>query len=605
MTSMTPMTMTQPHTDHRASIESASRTDCTDMTVPADSWWANAVVYQIYPRSFADANGDGEGDLKGVTGRIDYLKALGVDAIWLSPFYPSPLADGGYDVADYCDVDPRFGTLADFDALVAAAHAAGIRVIVDIVPNHTSDRHPWFQAALNAGPESPEAQRYVFRRGKGEHGEEPPTNWLSNFGGSAWQACGDGWWYLHLFAREQPDLNWDNPDVRKEFHRILRFWCNRGVDGFRVDVSHGLAKDLADPLRDRPDPMVMGPQAADGSDPLWDRDAVHEIYRGWRQVLDEYQPRIYAVGESWMPFTPRIFQYARPDELGAVFDFSLSKAAWDLRSYRDCIDRTWQQAREAHSVPTWVLGNHDVPRVASRLGLPVGADVEAWVTSDGALPRIDPAQGLRRARAAALMTFGLPGTTFVYQGEELGLPEDLELTEAQIQDPNWERSGHRFKGRDGCRVPLPWQAGGSAFGFNTTGTAWLPQPDWFRKYAADRESGASGSTLELYRAAAALRRTWVGSPGADLPDLTWVDGLPDGLLGWRLGTGLTVVTNFTTDQTLAVPDSLAGARILLSSDAGWVGWSGQGDRNSWIRPSAGPATVPPETAVWLSSCQSD
>ena len=291
------------------------------MTFTNNDWWRDAVIYQIYPRSFSDANGDGNGDLQGVIDRLDYLQALGVDALWLSPFYPSPLADGGYDVADYCDVDPRLGTLDQFDELVAKAHERGIGIIVDIVPNHTSDQHRWFQEALAQGPESEAAQRYVFRQGKGEHGELPPTNWLSNFGGSAWESCGDGW-YLHLFAKEQPDLNWDNPEVRHEFLRVLTFWCDRGVDGFRIDVSHGLAKDLREPLRDRIDPTLMSPQATDGSDPLWDRDAVHDIYREWRDLFNQYTPAKYAVGESWSPFTTRIFQYAKPDELGAVFDFS-------------------------------------------------------------------------------------------------------------------------------------------------------------------------------------------------------------------------------------------------------------------------------------------
>lgn len=340
-------------------------------------WWRDAVVYQIYPRSFADANGDGEGDLAGVIGKLDYLRKLGVDAIWLSPFYPSPLADGGYDVADYRAVDPRFGTMAQFDELVAHAHDAGINIIIDIVPNHTSDQHEWFQKALRAAPGSPERTRYVFQRGKGEHAELPPTNWLSNFGGSAWQPCGDGWYYLHTFAKEQPDLNWDNPEVREEFLDILRFWCDKGVDGFRIDVSHGLAKDLREPLRDRPDPTKMYPQAADGSDPMWDRDAVHDIYRGWRELFNEYQPAKYAVGESWTPFSDRVFQYARQDELGAIFDFSLEKAAWNRDEYRHTVERTRRYAIEAGTAPTWVLGNHDVPRIASRLGVPSGTDIEA------------------------------------------------------------------------------------------------------------------------------------------------------------------------------------------------------------------------------------
>lgn len=552
-------------------------------THDSNDWWRDAVVYQIYPRSFADSNGDGDGDLNGVTDRLDYLKELGVDAIWLSPFYPSPQADGGYDVADYCAVDPRFGDMADFDRLVAEAHARGIRVIIDIVPNHTSYLHPWFREAIAAEPGSPARDRYVFRRGRGEHGELPPTNWLSNFGGSAWEPCGDGWYYLHLFAREQPDLNWDNPEVRAEFLRVLRFWCDRGVDGFRIDVSHGLAKDLRDPLRDRPDPTVLGPQADDGSDPLWDRDEVHAIYRAWRRLFDEYMPAKYAIGESWHPFSPRIFQYARQDELGAVFDFSLQKAAWGRDIYREVIARTWDYARQAATAPTWVLGNHDVPRVASRIGLPVGADIDTWVTSDGTDPAVDPVAAPRRARAAALIMLGLPGTAFIYQGEELGLPEDFDLTPDQLRDPNWERSGHRFKGRDGCRVPLPWTADGPAFGFNDTGAAWLPQPDWYAGYAASAQDGVDGSILSLYRRAVGLRREWVAR-GADTA-MTWLDDPSEPqLLSWRLPSGLTVAVNCSADRGLPMPEH---NRVLVSSAADW-------------RDGDDPAELAPETAVWLA-----
>ena len=552
-------------------------------THDSNDWWRDAVVYQIYPRSFADSNGDGDGDLNGVTDRLDYLKELGVDAIWLSPFYPSPQADGGYDVADYCAVDPRFGDMADFDRLVAEAHARGIRVIIDIVPNHTSYLHPWFREAIAAEPGSPARDRYVFRRGRGEHGELPPTNWLSNFGGSAWEPCGDGWYYLHLFAREQPDLNWDNPAVRAEFLRVLRFWCDRGVDGFRIDVSHGLAKDLRDPLRDRPDPTVLGPQADDGSDPLWDRDEVHAIYRAWRRLFDEYMPAKYAIGESWPPFGPRIFQYARQDELGAVFDFSLQKAAWGRDIYREVIARTWDYARQAATAPTWVLGNHDVPRVASRIGLPVGADIDTWVTSDGTDPAVDPVAAQRRARAAALIMLGLPGTAFIYQGEELGLPEDFDLTPDQLRDPNWERSGHRFKGRDGCRVPLPWTADGPAFGFNDTGAAWLPQPDWYAGYAASAQDGVDGSILSLSRRAVGLRRERVAR-GADTA-MTWLDDPSEPqLLSWRLPSGLTVAVNCSADRGLPMPEH---NRVLVSSAADW-------------RDGDDPAELAPETAVWLA-----
>lgn len=546
-------------------------------------WWRDAVVYQIYPRSFADANGDGEGDLAGVIGKLDYLRKLGVDAIWLSPFYPSPLADGGYDVADYRAVDPRFGTMAQFDELVAHAHDAGINIIIDIVPNHTSDQHEWFQKALRAAPGSPERTRYVFQRGKGEHAELPPTNWLSNFGGSAWQPCGDGWYYLHTFAKEQPDLNWDNPEVREEFLDILRFWCDKGVDGFRIDVSHGLAKDLREPLRDRPDPTKMYPQAADGSDPMWDRDAVHDIYRGWRELFNEYQPAKYAVGESWTPFSDRVFQYARQDELGAIFDFSLEKAAWNRDEYRHTVERTRRYAIEAGTAPTWMLGNHDVPRIASRLGVPSGTDIEAWVTSDGTEPVIDPAAAARRARAAALIMLGLPGTAFVYQGEELGLPEDFDLRPEELQDPIWERGRHTFKGRDGCRVPLPWTGDReTAYGFSGSGKSWLPQPAWFADYAACLQSDDVNSSLNMYRKAIDLRRCMVRC--GDDAALEWLDPdlCGDDGFGWKLPSGMMVLANFSAVHALTLPSEV---KMLLCSRA-------DDDHN------ADSHQVPPESTVW-------
>ncbi len=305
---------------------------------PVDpDWWRTAVVYQIYPRSFADSNGDGIGDLAGVRDRLGYLADLGIDAIWLTPFYPSPLADGGYDISDYRDVDHRLGTLTDFDELTRDAHSRGIKVIVDIVPNHTSDRHPWFQQALGTGPGSPARDRYIFRDGTGPHGQEPPADWRSHFGGSAWERLPDGQWYLHLFAREQPDLNWDNQDVRADFIHTLRFWADRGVDGFRVDVAHSLAKDLSHPLRSQPHLDQRLPM--DGTDPLYDRDEVHDIYRQWREIFNEYDPPRMAVAETWHPTSTRTYLYARPDELGQVFDFSLLKSHWDRDQFQR-VDQT-------------------------------------------------------------------------------------------------------------------------------------------------------------------------------------------------------------------------------------------------------------------------
>lgn len=521
-------------------------------------WWSDAVVYQIYPRSFSDANGDGVGDLNGILSKIDYLDDLGVDAIWLSPFYPSPLKDGGYDVADYRDVDSVIGTIQEFDKLVSAAHKRNIKIIIDIVPNHTSNQHPWFKEALNSEPGSAARNRYVFRKGKGKDFGTPPTNWLSNFGGSAWQPCGDGWYYLHLFSKEQPDLNWDNPEVREEFLSILKFWSDKGVDGFRIDVSHALAKDLKDPLRDRLHPEIEVPEATDGSDPLWDRNEVHEIYRGWRKVFNQYNPPRFAVGETWSPFSDRVFQYARKDELGSVFDFSLLKTAWGREQYREVINRTYASARSVESAPTWVLSNHDVPRVASRLGLPEGIRVEDWVTSNGTNPQIDEVSAAKRARSAAMMILFLPGTAFLYQGEELGLPEDVELKPDEIQDPLWEDSGHKNKGRDGARVPLPWSMASSSFGFNTTGKSWLPQPAWWGKFSVAVERNDSNSFLSLYRAAIALRKEVLAKSSYSYK---WGSENDTRILHLIRGS-IHMIINFSQED-VALPEN---ARILLISD---------------------------------------
>ena len=556
-------------------------------------WWRNAVVYQIYPRSFSDSNGDGVGDIKGLTNRIGYLDSLGVNAIWLSPFYPSPLADGGYDVVDYRAVDVRLGTIEDFDALVVAAHSRGIKIIVDIVPNHTSDQHPWFREALSGKSGSPERNRYIFRRGKGPNFSNPPTNWQSNFGGSAWEPCGDGWYYLHIFAKEQPDLNWSNPEVMEDFEKTLRFWCNRGVDGFRVDVSHALSKDLSEPLRDRIKPECQYPEAQDGSDPIWDRNEVHEIYRRWRKILDSYPVPKYAIGETWSPFSDRVFQYARKDELGAVFDFSLLKASWNRDDYKAIIDRTLSGAKSVEASPTWVLGNHDVPRAVSRLGLPKGADLEKWVTSGGREPIIDTESANRRARSAALILLGLPGTAFLYQGEELGLPEDFEIPKNRVQDPLWERTGHQFKGRDGCRVPLPWEDDSPSFGFSSSTETWLPQPCWFSQYAVNKEERDSRSCLSLYRDALTYREKFVATD--DELDIRWVE-LPDASssngLCWELPSGMRVMVNFSSREALPLPKKF---KIIVSSN---LNLSLRGYERSQRH------LLPPESAVWLTPADS-
>ena len=493
---------------------------------PVTPWWVDAVIYQVYPRSFADADGDGMGDLRGVTSRLDYLAQLGVDAIWLSPFYLSPQHDAGYDVADYRAVDPRFGTLADADEMIAAAHEAGIRVVVDLVPNHTSSEHAWFQAALAAGPGSPERARYHFAEGRGEHGELPPNNWESTFGGRAWtrvtEADGTpGQWYLHLFDTTQPDLNWENEEVREEFRSILRFWLDRGVDGFRVDVAHGLIKQPGYPDAEH-SRMGMVTDAGEDADPTFDpdtfepltpfmdQDRVHEVYRDWRRVLDSYDHEPMMVAEAWVAPLSRMFRYVRPGEMHQTFNFTYLMAGWDAASLTHAIDRSFEQAGRVGAPNTWVLSNHDTVRHASRYGLADPSSYPAGITAEDEQP--DEAVGRRRARAAAMVELGLPGSAYIYQGDELGLPEHTTLAAEHRQDPYFFRTDGKEPGRDGCRIPLPWAADEPSYGFSTpadddgpasaaegVAAPWLPQPASFRALAADRQVGVEGSVFELYR----------------------------------------------------------------------------------------------------------
>lgn len=538
-----------------------------------EEWWKQAVVYQVYPRSFYDANGDGLGDIKGITAHMDYLRALGINAIWLSPFYPSPLADGGYDVADYRNVDPRLGTLEDFDEMAAAAHAAGIKVIVDIVPNHTSTEHEWFKAALAAGPGSPERDRYIFRPGRGENGELPPNGWKSTFGGPGWEPVGDGEWYLHLFAVEQADLNWKNPEVREDFKRTLRFWSDRGADGFRIDVAHALAKDLESrPLDEWPDDPDQGEPGDEN--PLWDRPEVHEIYREWRQVFNEYEPARFAVAEAWV-VPEHQWMYASPEELGQVFNFELSKAGWFADELRLAIEEGLAAAERSGSTTTWVLSNHDMPRHPTRYGLPQVRSavhhqlVNDWLLRDGKTYYEDRDLGTRRARAALLMELGLPGSVYLYQGEELGLFEVADIPWGALEDPEAAMTSHgdAIKGRDGCRVPLPWKAADESgdFGFSApTGhaPAHLPQPEWFAQYAVDIEETEKDSMLKFYRRALAARAELLTATGDT--SLTWADGYDDQVIAYERpmadGRVLTSVTNFGASAV-----ALPAGEVLLAS----------------------------------------
>lgn len=555
-----------------------------DRTNPAADWWRQAVVYQVYPRSFADSNADGIGDIPGITSRVDYLARLGVDAVWLSPFYPSALADGGYDVDDYRNVDPRLGTLEDFDAMVAALHGVGIKVIADIVPNHTSDRHEWFTEALASPRGSAARERYIFRDGLGENGELPPNGWTSIFGGPAWERVTEpdgtpGQWYFHLFAKEQPDLNWDNPEVHEDFLTTLRFWSDRGVDGFRVDVAHGLKKDM-DAVHDDLETIHRADLFSLGEHPLWDRDEVHSVYAEWRKVFNEYTPPRTAVAEAWV-HADRRARYASPEGLGQAFNFDLLQADFDAEQYRAIIAKNLAEAAATGTSSTWVFSNHDVVRHATRYGLPKGsgraghgADGKDWLLDGGDPAEVDAQLGLRRAKAATALMLALPGSAYLYQGEELGLQEVGRIPERDRQDPTYFRNRGVEVGRDGCRVPLPWEAApaeGSSYGFGGDG-AHLPQPAWFEDYAVSLQESDPGSTLAFYRKALGLRRELQGEER-----LVWAQTEDDDVLAFERPGGWHVVTNFGP-----APIALPEGEVLLAS-AELDGGKLPGDTTVWIR----------------------
>ncbi len=504
-------------------------------------WWRQAVIYQIYPRSFKDSNGDGIGDLKGITSKIDYLSSLNVDAVWLSPFYPSALADGGYDVDDYRDVDPKLGSLADFDEMLAKLHEVGIRVFVDIVPNHSSNRHEWFKEAIAAEPGSAARNRYIFRDGKGPNGELPPTNWPSHFAPSAWshestQGGKHNQWYCHLFAPEQPDFNWDNREIEEDFLKTLKFWADRGVDGFRIDVAHALKKDLSEPLKDQaryPDLVNRKP----GDNILFDRDEVHEIYKEWRQLFNQYDPPRVAVAESYVP-ADRLALYASPEELGQAFNFELLDANFNAHEFKTVVDRAFTQAKSIGSSTTWCLNNHDQMRPATKYGLLPTVDRIRWKNSAGKTNPLDEEMGLRSAIAASMFIMALPGCTYIYQGEELGLQEVLGIPEDQIQDPQYLRNNKVDVGRDGCRVPLPWTSSGSSFGFGDGGSH-LPQPAWFAEKSIEVESKDPQSPLSIFRRALELRKSLVAPE-----ELTWHESGDANVLHFSRPNGWHCITNF-------------------------------------------------------------
>ena len=530
----------------------------------ATDWWRDAVVYQVYIRSFADANGDGIGDLAGVLDRLPYLRELGVDALWFSPWYPSPMADSGYDISDYRAVDPAFGTLAEAERLIAEARTLGIRTIVDIVPNHVSNEHRWFRDALASAPGSPERERFWFRPGSGPGGDVPPNGWQSIFGGSAWTRTQDGGdWYLHLFAPEQPDLNWTHPDVWAEHEDVLRFWFDRGAAGVRIDSAALLVKD--------PELGEETADAAPGEHPFTDRDQLHEIYRRWRAIADSYEEPRVLVGEIWLPDAERFARYLRPDELHTAFNFDFLGCPWEAGRMRASVDGALAAHAPVDAPATWVLSNHDVTRPVTRYGR---ADSSFAFESKRAGTPTDLARGARRARAAALLAMALPGSMYVYQGEELGLPEVEDIPSERKQDPMWHRSGGVDPGRDGCRIPIPWSGDRVPYGFSADGAArpWLDQPDDWAPLTVEAESSDPSSMLSLYRAGLRVRRQapWAAGPFAWLPS-------GDEVLAFTRGEDFACLVNFGPEPVALPP----GAEVLIASNELQGG------------------AVPQDTTVWL------
>lgn len=518
------------------------------------AWWSDAgtVFYQVYPRSFADGDGDGGGDLDGITGRLDYLRWLGVDAIWLNPVTVSPMVDHGYDVADPRDIDPLFGGLAALDRLLAAAHRRGIKLTMDMVPNHTSSAHPWFAEALADGPGSSARARYIFRDGRGRDGRQPPNNWVSVFGGPAWTRVEEpdgsaGQWYLHLFDVHQPDLNWENPEVLADFEKTLRFWLDRGVDGFRIDVAHGMAKPPGLPDMPVTDVKLL---AHRDDDPRFNQEGVHAIHRAIRAVIDDY-PGAVTIGEVWVHDNSRFAEYLRADELHLAFNFRLLQADFDAAEIRDAIENSLAAVGIAGATPTWALANHDVDRAVTHYG--------------------HGATGLARARAMALVLLALPGVPFIYNGEELGLP-NVELPDTVLQDPVWERSNHTERGRDGCRVPLPWCGSAPPFGFSERSDTWLPMPPHWAGLTVEKQRGDIDSTLSLYRQAIRSRRE---HPGFGCDRIEWLSASADTVVFAR--GGLVCALN-AGEQPVELPrgDVVVASGPLLDG------------------------LLPPNTAAWLA-----
>ena len=524
------------------------------MAMPHALWWRDAVMYQIYLRSFRDGNGDGVGDLRGARAGLSYLSTLGVDGLWLSPCFPSPQRDHGYDVADYCEVDPLFGDLAEFDLLVADAHRLGLKVVLDVVPNHCSAEHPRFRQALAAGPGSEPRSWFHFADGRGPGGDLPPNNWRAMFGGPAWTRVTEpdgrpGQWYLHMFTPHQPDWNWRGPNVPELFDEVLRFWLDRGVDGFRIDVAAGLFKHPD--LPDSPDPEA-DERARDAINPLaWNRPEVHGVWRRWRALCDAYTARDgrerTLVGEVSAPTPEEQARYVRPDELHQAFYFDLLRTGWDAKGFHDGIDAALRDIASTGAPVTWVLNNHDQQRTVTRYGRPGGPDQAQ-----------DEGRGAARAAAAALMMLALPGSVYLYQGEELGLPEVTDLPAEVLGDPIVAGTGRPEGGRDGCRVPLPWSGTAPPFGFaEAAARPWLPQPDWFAAHTVQLLRSDGDSVWHVYRDALQLRRSLAPLRGSSLQ---WLQASAETLVFGREG-GFVCAVNFSD---VPVPAPVAGPPLLSS-----------------------------------------
>ena len=552
-------------------------------------WWRDAVTYQIYIRSFADSNGDGIGDVGGIRSKLGYLKKLGVDAIWITPWYPSPQKDHGYDVADYLDIEPDYGTLKEGELLIQEAHDLGIKVIIDIVPNHTSDQHKWFKEALASKSGSAARDRYIFREGKGKNGELPPNNWQAVFGGPAWKRVTEsdgkkGQWYLHLFAVEQPDLNWENSEVVKHFEDVLKFWLDKGVDGFRIDVAHGMFKESGLPdVRSSWIEKIFGKNnltrmLSPEHKPFWDQEGVHDIYRSWRKILDSYDGDRMAVAEAWVSPASRIAKYVRSDELQNSFNFEMLTTLWKADEIREKINNSIGALAEVGAPTSWVFNNHDVVRSVDRLDLGLTNHGDTTFSRHGDVKKLSIVRGTLRAKSATLMALALPGGTYLYQGEELGLPEVRDIPEDRLTDPRWQMSNYKDRGRDGCRVPIPWKSSsGGAFGFSsnenlTPQQAWLPPSSWWGKYSAESQESDPNSTLNVYRKALAIRKNEAGlGDGA----MEWIDA-PSQVVAFKRGEDFACYINF-------------GSEIELPS-------------NSEVLHSSAPLNgnfLPTDTAVWL------